>query len=340
MRITPRKLYYLLVFIGSLGLLFSLGSGVNGFDISTLSAWIFNASTLDSSQNTILYSIRLPRSLSSFLVGAGLGVSGVVIQALFRNPLAEPGLIGVSAGAALMSCAFIVLNTSYWSFSTSNYLFILPIIAFIGGLITTLIVIRVSEFASGATQAFNLLLAGIAVNAFAGAGISFFSYFAQGSELRTLNFWLLGSFSVITWHEFFILLIVVLPVIVLLLKKARVFNAILLGERDAKYLGVNVEKEIRTNIYLVALLVGVITSLCGVIAFIGLVIPHLMRLLSTADHRSLLPLSALGGGTLLMWSDASAKLLLAPAELPVGIITTLIGAPLFLYLIATKNNRQ
>jgi iron complex transport system permease protein len=278
----------------------------------------------------ILTVIRLPRALLAIAVGAGLATAGVVMQGLFRNPLADPGLIGVSAGAALAAVAALVLGGGL--LRTPLGLWLLPVCAFCGGLAATLLVARIAMTEGGIAVA-TLLLAGIAVNALANAGIGLFIFIADDRQLRDITFWMLGSLAGARWPHLPVLgIMVVLPALALLFL-ARSLNALALGEREAFHLGIAIERVKRIAIVLAAITVSAGVAFTGLIAFVGLVVPHLVRLAVGADHRLVLPLSALSGGALLVVADLGARSLAAPAELPIGVLTSAIGAPFFLWLL-------
>ncbi|RVU84862.1 iron ABC transporter permease [Leucothrix sargassi] len=281
---------------------------------------------------SILIDIRFPRVVLAILVGAALAVSGAAMQGLFRNPLADPGLVGISSGAALAAVIVIVLVPSFTNIPKSLNIYLIPIATFIGSLLVTLIVHQLSQV-HGKTEVSTLLLAGIAINAIAGAGTGLLTYMADDTQLRILTFWSMGSLGSANWPQ----LIFAIPLITMALIGihcyAKALNAIALGEAEAGHLGYNLESIKRRLIILVALAVGTSVALSGTIGFIGLVIPHLLRLFIGPNHRKLLPLSAILGAALLLLSDLIARTLVAPAELPIGIITTIIGGPFFLWLL-------
>ncbi len=287
----------------------------------------------------VILSIRLPRTLLGLLVGAGLAVAGAAMQGLFRNPLADPSLIGVSAGAALAAVSVIVLGGHGLAFLTQALgPFSLPIAAFIGGLFTTLLVYRLAS-RDGRTSVTTLLLAGIAINALAGAGTGLLTYLADDQQLRTLTFWSMGSLGGATWPTVgSAALLIALPLLVLPLL-ARTLNALLLGEAEAGHLGIAVQRMQPLIVALAALAVGAAVAVSGIIGFVGLVVPHLLRLALGPDHRLLLPGAALLGGSLLLLADLLARTLVAPAELPIGILTALIGGPFFLALLLRWQRR-
>lgn len=280
----------------------------------------------------ILAQIRMPRTLLGLAVGMVLALCGVAMQGLFRNPLADPGLVGVSSGAALGAAVAIVGGAAFGGLPEAFAPYLLSACAFVGGLLVTALVYRLGR-RDGQTQVATMLLAGIALTALAGAAIGLFTYLADDATLRTLTFWNLGSLNGASYARLWPLLLATLAVALWLPRRARALNALLLGESEARHLGFDVERLKRELVFCTALGVGAAVAAAGLIGFIGLVVPHLMRLLVGPDHRLLLPASALAGASLLLLADLVARLALAPAELPIGIVTALIGAPFFLYLL-------
>ncbi|MGG2400049.1 FecCD family ABC transporter permease [Pseudomonas sp. SH1-B] len=280
----------------------------------------------------ILGQIRLPRSLLGLCVGIVLALSGVAMQGLFRNPLADPGLVGVAGGAALGAAIAIVGGSMIGGLPAAIAPYLLSICAFTGGLIVTAVVYRFGR-REGQTNVATMLLAGVALTAMSGAGVGLLTYLADDATLRSLTFWNLGSLNGASYPRLWPLLLVTLGIAVWLPRRASALNALLLGESEARHLGFDVERIKLELVLCTALGVGAAVAAAGLIGFIGLVVPHLMRLLVGPDHRVLLPASLLAGGSLLLLADLLARLLLAPAELPIGIVTALIGAPFFLYLL-------
>jgi iron complex transport system permease protein len=308
--------------------IFASWLGVDSLPWGLSNAWEYNAT-----QQTVLESIRAPRVLLGVFVGAGLAISGATMQGFFRNPLADPALIGISSGAALAAVSVIVLGASYFSgFMDKFGLYALPLAAFSGGLVTTFIVYFFSK-GNGKTVVATMLLVGIAINAIAGAATGLLTYMADDAQLRTLTFWSMGSLAGGGWENLKIVIPLMLIPIVLLPLYANALNAILLGESEAMHLGFNLEKIKREIIILVAFCVGVSVSIAGIIGFVGLVVPHILRLLFGPDHRWLLPASALLGASLLLWADLLARTVVVPAELPIGIITAILGGPFFLWIL-------
>ncbi len=329
--------------LGSLGVglggvfLLALGMGATAIPLDRL--WFAlsgRVEALDLVESTIIYQIRLPRAVAAVAVGAVLGVCGAAMQGLFRNPLADPGLIGVTAGASLGALAYIKFG-AVWLAAVPALLagFALPLFAFAGGVVTTLLIYRSSRV-EGRTVVGLMLLAGIAINALGGAAIGVFLFFSDDQQLREFTFWTLGNLGRATWPEllaaapFMLLALLYLPV------QARALNALLLGEAEAGHLGFDTEKLQRRIILVTAGGVGAAVAVAGGIGFIGLVAPHLIRQLLGPDHRWLMPASALIGGLLLMIADLLARTVAAPAELPVGVITALVGAPVFFSLLRRR----
>ncbi|HMF55655.1 MAG TPA: iron ABC transporter permease [Pyrinomonadaceae bacterium] len=284
-------------------------------------------------QEATRINIRLPRVMLGLIVGAGLGISGAAMQGLFRNPLADPSLIGISSGAALAATMIVIIGDMV-SFSLPHIfqLFSFPLAAFFGALVTTLVVYRLSTIA-GQTVVATLLLAGIAINALAQAFSGFLTFYATDTQIRSLTFWKLGSLGGSTWSSVLVAAPFILLPVILFPRLARPLNALLLGEAEAGHLGFDVERMKRMVVVLVALTVGASVAVSGLITFVGLVVPHLLRLMIGPDHRKLLSGSALLGASLLLAADLIARTVVAPAELPIGVLTALTGAPFFLWLL-------
>lgn len=280
--------------------------------------------------------LRLPRVALALAVGAGLAICGAALQGLFRNPLADPGLVGVSGGAALGAGFAIVLGSliAPAAFPVLR-LWLLPIAAFGGGLAAALLVYRLGTRA-GVSDIAAMLLAGIAINALAGAGIGAFSYFADDEQLRNLTFFTLGGLGAANWPLVALCAGVVALVAAVFLRQARGLNALLLGEAEAAHLGVNVQAVKRRIFVGVAAAVGVLVAFTGMIGFVGLVVPHFARLLLGPDHHRVLPASMLLGALLVVLADLAARILIVPAELPLGVVTATLGAPFFIWLLARQ----
>ncbi|WP_371923546.1 FecCD family ABC transporter permease [Pseudomonas sp. OIL-1] len=281
----------------------------------------------------IVEQIRLPRTLMGMLVGATLALTGAAMQGLFRNPLADPGLIGVSSGAALGVALILVLGGPWLAMMPDALLPYATVLgAFIGGALTTWLVYRLGQSVHGTSVA-NMLLAGIAIAAVSGAFIGLLSYLADDAMLRTLVFWNMGSLGGASFERVGMLALCCALVWWRLPRQAKALNALLLGESEARHLGIEVERVKRELVLLTALGVGACVAAAGLIGFVGLVVPHLVRLMVGANHRYVLPASMLLGAGLLLVADVAARLVVAPAELPLGILTALLGAPFFLALL-------
>lgn len=316
-------------------------SGIGAADIhsSTVAKVLFsrlgigNFEGLSSSHDAIIWNIRFPRVLMTMLVGGALALSGAAMQGLFRNPLADPSIIGVTSCAALTTAIVIVLLNPFLE-PWQEFAGIGPIsiASFIGAVLASYLIFAIGR-EKKRTHVATMLLGGIALNALAGAGIGLLVYLADDTELRTLTFWTLGSMGSAQWKQVLWMLIAVILSIALIFPFSKSFNALSLGEKQASHLGVNVES-LKTRIILsTGLSVGVSVAFCGIIGFVGLVVPHILRLLGESRHQFLLPASFLGGGLLLTWADALARTIVSPAELPIGILTSLIGSPIFMYLL-------
>jgi iron complex transport system permease protein len=290
-------------------------------------------------QQAVLITIRLPRVALWILAGAGLAVTGAALQGLFRNPLADPGLVGVSGGAALGAASVIVMG-ALWFPGLTQALgnLTLPLAAFLGGLLATLTVYRLASY-QGRSQLAVMLLAGIAVNALAFAGIGLFSYLSTDEQLRNLTFWNLGSLGGAQWSLLLTIAPIVIVGIILLLRRANQLNALLLGEVEAGHLGIDIQRLKYHVIILTALVVGVLVAVSGIIGFVGLVVPHLLRLACGPDHKWVLPGAALLGAALMLAADVAARTVVIPAELPIGILTAFIGGPFFLWLLLRQRNQ-
>ena len=281
----------------------------------------------------VILEVRMPRAAVGFLVGAALAASGATMQGLFRNPLADPGVLGVTSGASLGAVSSIVLGGTLLAPITAVLgIFTLPVMAFIGALIVTFILYRLGR-RDGETQIATMLIAGIAISALGMALTGLLIYVADDNQIRDITFWSLGSLAGSTWQKAAIAAAVILPALLTLPFLARGLNAFTLGEAAAFHMGVPVERFKRVAIVMVAAATGVSVALSGGIVFIGMIVPHLIRIWVGPDHRFLLPASALLGGSLLLVADMITRIIVTPAELPIGILTALIGAPFFLWIL-------
>jgi iron complex transport system permease protein len=288
---------------------------------------------LDRVAESVLWNVRFPRIVLALLVGASLGCAGALMQGVFGNPLAEPGVIGVSSGAAVGAVAAIAFGINFlgtWTVSA---------FAFVAGLGTVLLVYAMSR-SGGRTEVVTLILTGIAVNAFAGAVIGLFLFFADTAAVNQITFWQLGSLAQATWPK----VLAVLPCAVLGLAVAPLYarrlDLLSLGERPARHLGVDVERLRIVLVLVIALLTAAAVSVSGIISFVGLVVPHLLRMVAGPGHRFLVPGSALLGALVLLAADLTARTVAAPAELPLGVLTALLGSPFFFWLLRRTRRRQ
>ena len=288
-------------------------------------------------QRTILTQVRAPRVLLAGCVGAALAISGAGLQGLFRNPLADPGLIGVSSGAALGAIAMIVLggpvvSVSHWA------PFALPLAAVAGAIaVTAFLYAFCNRYGQFCTV--TLLLVGVAVNALAGVGIGLLKFLSDSAELRTWTFWMMGSFGRADWLSLTPAILLMAAAAAALFSLSRNLDRLQLGEAEAFYVGVDVGKLKRRGVLYCAVAVGAGVALSGYVGFVGLMVPHLIRPVVGASHRRVMPGAALLGATLTILADTVARTVVAPAELPVGLVTSAMGAPFFLWLIATTSHR-
>jgi iron complex transport system permease protein len=284
----------------------------------------------------IVWTIRLPRVLMGVCVGAGLALCGAALQGMFRNPLGDPGLIGVSSGAAAGAVTAMVAR---WLLEPAlgwvPQALLLPVAAFGGGLVATLLVYRIAT-RGGRTSVATMLLAGIAVNAAAGSLIGLMTYAADEAELRSLTLWTLGSLGSANWVELGVCAATLGLAGWLLLRHTDQLDALLLGESEARDLGVDVGALEHRVVVLSAVVVGAAVAFTGLIGFVGLVAPHIVRLWRGPSHRIVLPASMLLGAMLLVCADTASRTIVSPAELPIGIVTSLIGAPFFLWLLVRR----
>lgn len=286
-------------------------------------------SLMDEYYRDIWLNIRLPRVLLAVLVGGALATAGVIMQGLFRNPMADPGLLGVSSGSALLVGVAIVFPVALPAMLT---LYEQMIFAVAGSLAVCSVIFLISlQHTHGSMM--KLLLAGIAINALCGAAIGVLSYVGDEQQLRQLTLWMMGSLGQAQWPTLLVAASFVLPAVFATLWLSNTLNLLQLGDEEAHYLGVNVKRRRQQLLLVSSLLVGAAVSVSGVIGFIGLVIPHLIRMTIGADHRWLLPCSTLAGACLLLLADTLARTLVQPAEMPVGLLTSLIGGPYFLWLV-------
>ena len=330
-----RQRHLLLTFLISLIVSALIAVTIGSFKISVFDLLL---GKLDELGSTILYTIRMPRVMLAAFVGASLAISGACLQGLFRNPLADPGLIGVSAGAALGAAFAIVFSSRFISL---NFLgpYLIPFSAIIGSA-SVIIILFVITKGFGYDGVTYMLLAGIAVNAIAGVGIGVLTYISDDSELRSLTFWTMGSFGGVTWPLIMPAIIVILFSIVWIIGLSRKLDLIQLGDVEASRLGINIKKVRFGVIISSAVVVGISVALSGMIGFVGLVVPHLVRILGGVNHLYVLIGSAIFGSILMVISDMMCRVIISPAELPVGLITSGLGSPFFLWLIFKMRTRN
>lgn len=317
--------------------LFAAGQGAYRINVTQVPAWLLGLEPVHSAgERLVFFNIRLPRLVLAVFAGAGLALAGALMQGLFRNPLADPGLIGVSSGAALAAGAAIVLGAA-WFPDLPRMLgsWALVSMSFAGGLAVTAVIYALSR-SEGGSRVGLMLLAGIAVNALAGAGLGMLNFLATDEQLRNFQFWMLGSLGAARWSAVALVGALVSVALLAGLRLARPLNALALGEGQAVLMGVPVERVKRQAVVLAALAVGSVTATTGIIGFVGLVAPHMVRLVAGPDHRWVLPGSALLGAVLVLLADAAARTWAQPAELPLGVLTVLMGVPFFIALLRTQ----
>lgn len=326
------SLVVLLILVGA-----SLMTGVYTFDSFTFHELfkriIGKENVISSGDYFVFFEIRLPRIVMAILIGSALAVSGTCMQGMFKNPLATPSLIGVTSGASLFAALTIVLGSHFKSvFPEVLQYFLVSIMAFAGAVLTMIFVYRMSTIRQR-TNVVVMLLAGVAISALAGAITGFLTYLTKEEQLRDLTFWTLGSLGGATWLKNGVLVVVIPISYFYLMTKGKALNAMMLGEEDAAHLGISVEKIKRQIVIFTALLVGVCVSFSGVIGFVGLIVPYILRLIFQSDYQVILPLSAVLGSILLLTADTVSRTIVAPSELPIGVLTAFIGAPVFIAIL-------
>ncbi|MFI9238757.1 FecCD family ABC transporter permease [Streptomyces sp. NPDC053079] len=324
----------------ALAVLCLLSAGLGAYDIpvgdvlgSLLHRAGLGGAALDRVGESVLWNVRLPRVALALLVGASLGCAGALMQGVFGNPLAEPGVIGVSSGAAVGAVASIALGLSFFGNWT------VTACAFTGGLVTVLLVYALSR-SGGRTEVVTLILTGIAVNAFAGALIGLCVFLADNAQVTQITFWQLGSLAQATWPKVLAVLPCALAGLAVAPWYARKLDLLALGERPARHLGVDVERLRLVLVLVVALLTAAAVAVAGIITFVGLLVPHLLRMAAGPGHRFLVPGSALGGALVLVAADLAARTAAQPAELPLGVLTALFGSPFFFWLLRRTRRKQ
>lgn len=315
----------------------SIRFGAIDFSVSDISSGLLSLipgrpeATLDQ---RIFLELRLPRAVLCMLVGASLGVGGTLMQALFRNPIVEPGLVGTSSGAALGSALFFVLG-GIFSFGTSFWA--LPLAACVGGVVSTYLVFLLAHSREdGRASIVLLLLTGLAINALCMSAIGFLSYLARDPQARSITFWSLGTMSGASWRAVYVVALTTITGTLIALRHGKQLNALMIGEEEATYLGVNVSRLKWIILSINVVIVAVATAFVGVISFVGLIVPHILRMMKGSDNRFLIAGSALLGAVILTLADLAARMVLRPAELPIGVVTSAVGVPIFLYLLRRR----
>ena len=345
-KLTTNKEYrvYLLVTMGIVaGFIFSLGIGSVYVPPGEIAKMILNRLPLlagkitrdwSATNEAIVLQLRLPRVILAFMIGSQLSAAGVIYQGVFRNPMADPYIIGASTGASLGASLGILFFPALKVFGVGST----PLFAFLGSAGTVFLVYSLASI-GGRTYSFTLLLSGVAVSSFMSAIVSFLMYFSD-DKLRRIYVWMMGSFSSQGWNEIYINLPYALVGFLMAYWNLRYLNILQLGEETAFFTGVDTERLKKVTLSAAALLTASAVAVSGVIGFVGLIIPHITRMIIGPDYRQLLPLSSLIGGLYLMLADTVSRVIIAPTELPVGVLTALFGGPFFIYLLFQKKNRD
>jgi len=324
---------------------FSLGTGalsISSSDMLSIFRNYLHLGELTQEQEllkSVLIEIRVPRIIFCTLIGAVLGITGTAIQGIFRNPLAEPGLIGISAGASFFAALAIVFEATLIVYLGSSLnMYLVSVAAFLGALLAVLLVYRISVV-DGKSNIATMILAGIAINAFAGALTGLMSFMATEQQLRSITFWSLGSLAGASWESVPVLLSFSVISTTPLLFLGKSLNLFALGESQAEMMGLNAGRLKIGIIIFSTMAVGVSVAFSGIIAFIGLLVPHTLRLIGTVDNRFLLPATLIGGALMLNLSDLLARTIIQPLELPIGVITAVIGAPVFIVILIREKRK-
>jgi iron complex transport system permease protein len=334
------KLYFYLIISAVLLAIIavlSLNTGVYDFGEKSpfMALWQFikGDSGLSLSDKYVIWDVRAARIIMAILVGSMLSVSGTSLQGLFKNPLATGDLIGLTSGATLLAAIAIVLGGHFKEYLPEAIQFsLVGIAAFIGSFLSMMLVYRIST-SGGKTNVVMMLLTGVAITAIGFSITGFLIYISKDEQLRDLTFWNLGSLAAATWTKNIILAVVAIIAYIILLPKGKALNAMMLGEKDAQHLGINVERLKKQIIIIVALMVGSCVAFSGTIGFVGLIVPYILRLLFKSNYTFILPLSAMCGSILLLTADTFSRSIVAPSELPIGILTALMGGPIFIAIL-------
>jgi len=321
-RALPRLLIMLALAVASL--LITIAAGAAAIPLTDVVRALLGHG--DPTTRAIVIELRLPRAALAFVAGGGLAVSGAVFQALLRNPLADPYILGVSGGAAVGAIGWIVLGAGAWAAGV-------PLAALLGAVGAVALVYRIARGVGGALDTRVLLLAGVVVGAFCNALIMLLLTLADVESFRSAVFWMMGSLAGARWDTTLMLAAYMIPALLILMSQARALDLLLLGEETALFLGTRTERVKLMGYGVASLLVAASVAVCGVIGFVGLIVPHAVRLAWGSEHRLLLPASFLGGGSLLLLADTGARVFVTPSELPVGVVTALVGVPLFVVLL-------
>lgn len=315
----------------------SLNTGVYDFGgksaFEVLGKVMKNDPGISLSDQYVVWDVRAARIIMAILIGSMLSVSGTSLQGLFRNPLATGDLIGLTAGATLMAAITIVLGGYFREYLPEVVQFsLVGIAAFIGSLLAMLLVYRIST-SGGKTNVVMMLLTGVAISAIGFSIVGFLIYISKDDQLRDLTFWNMGSLAAATWTKNIILTVILILSYSVLLRKGKALNAMMLGEKDAQHLGINVENLKKQIVIIVSLMVGSCVAFSGTIGFVGLIVPYILRLLFKSNYNYILPLSAILGSILLLTADTISRSIVQPSELPIGILTAMMGAPIFIAIL-------
>ncbi len=338
--INGRRAYKILLVFLLMACLFSISVGPVDISFWTVTQKLAAGQSLNTLERVVFFDIRLPRMVMGVCVGAALGVSGAVMQGLFRNPLADPGLIGVGAGSGLGAIVAIVLGGSLPSLFIDffgNYIVIFS--AFLGGWLSTLILYQLAT-RNGQTSVATMLLAGIALGALAGAISGILIYIADDKQLRDLTFWGLGSLAGASWSKIMGAAPLILFSVATATTLGRGLNGLALGEATASHIGISTQRLKNIAIFTVAAATGAAVAVSGGIGFVGIIVPHLLRQTIGPDHRTLILNSGLLGATILIFADMISRIIVPPSELPIGILTAILGAPVFLWVLLTQRNAE
>lgn len=328
----PRRIGYSLWGLAMvLAVMTLLATGFGALRLPVTLLW----SNSDEALRQIWLTIRLPRVLLALVIGGSLALAGCVMQGLFRNPLADPGLLGISSGAACAVALWVVLPITL---PALLMLYAPMLAAFLGALAATIVIFLLSQQRESSLS--RLLLVGIAINALCGAAVGVLSWISNDAQLRQLSLWGMGSLGQAQWSTLLAVTSLMIPTVLVIWRLASALNLLQLGEEEAHYLGIDVRLVQRVLLLCSALLVAAAVAVSGVIGFIGLVVPHLMRMWLGSDHRAVIPGSVLAGAFLLLIADTAARTLVAPAEMPVGLLTSILGAPWFLWLIFRRGGQH